>query len=184
MQDLDIVQILNQINGLRIVCPNSECGESFTPKEAKLFDIRKPYPRYFHNVLAIQAQRTAKELKSVQKEIERTKDKIQNLKEKKNKLKKRKITRPKEIKVITRRINIGQIVEKILPATNKFYFQTNDCRTLFTPIDYIAFNGLVEKGEIYKVSFIEVKTGNASLQKVQRQVKDAIESENMEVRTY
>jgi predicted Holliday junction resolvase-like endonuclease len=184
MEEINVIEILNKIGGLRIKCPNSECDGSFSPREGRLFDIRKPYPKYFQNVLNAELKKSGRELKSVQNDIVKTKGKIKELSQKKLQLKGKKITRPKEIKVITKRINIGQIIEKILPATNKFKFETKDCRTLFTPIDYVAFSGLSKNNAIDKVSFIEVKTGNATLQKVQRQVKGAIESGNIEVRTY
>jgi len=184
MEEIDVIEILNKIGGLRIKCPNSECNESFSPREGKLFDIRKPYPKYFQNVLNSELKGYEKELKSVQKKISETKEKIKVLSQTKLRLKSKKVTRPKEIQVITTRINIGQIIEKILPATNKFKFETKDCRTLLNPIDYIAFSGLSKNDSINKVSFIEVKTGNAVLKKVQRQVKNAIESGNIELKTY
>ncbi|MEK6816174.1 MAG: Holliday junction resolvase-like protein [Nanoarchaeota archaeon] len=182
MDEINVIEILRAISGLRITCSN--CDESFTPREAKLFDIRKPYPKYFISTLEREERLYRRQLTSILKSAKETKVKIKLLTKKKSNLKHKKIVRPKQIKVITRTINIGQIIEKILPATNKFKFEPKDCRALLTPIDYLAFTGLSRKNEVEKISFIEVKTGKARLEKSQRQVKDALNSGNLELRTY
>jgi predicted Holliday junction resolvase-like endonuclease len=55
---------------------------------------------------------------------------------------------------------------------------------MFDPIDYIAFNGLSNSGTIESISFIEVKTGEAKLQKNQKQIKRAVQNGDLEIRTY
>jgi len=182
MDNIDVIEILKSSNGLRISCPN--CQEPFSPREAKLFDIRKPYPKFFLSLLNNERMSSLRKLKSIQKSIIATKGNIKLLSTKKSELKHKRVTRPKEIKIITKRVNIGQIIEKILPATNKFKFETRDCRTLLTPIDYIAFTGLSSNNSVAKISFIEVKTGSARLEKTQRQVKEALNSGNLELRSY
>ena len=182
MEEINVVESLKALSGLRITC--NHCQESFSPREAKLFDIRKPYPKFFMSILKNEKISYLRRLKSIQKSTIATKEKIKLLSKKKSDLKHKRITRPKEIKVITKKVNIGQIIEKILPATNKFKFETRDCRTLLTPIDYIAFTGLSTNNSVAKISFIEVKTGSAVLQKAQRQVKEAVTSGNLELRVY
>ncbi len=182
MQEFDVVGVLRSINGLMITC--SCCDEPFTAKQARLFDIRKPLPRNISTIINNEFAQLSRRMTRVNKDMKTMDGELKRLSEKKRKLKKRKIQRPKEIQVITQRVNIGQIVEKILPATNKFRYETKDCRTLLNPIDYVAFNGLTEKDKIEKISFIEVKTGNANLQKNQKQVKKAIEAGDLEVRLY
>ena len=51
-----------------------------------------------------------------------------------------------------------------------------DCRALFDPIDYIAFNGLSRNGAVESITFIDVKTGGGSLNSRQRQVQAVVEA--------
>lgn len=70
-------------------------------------------------------------------------------------------------------IGIGKIIEKVLPAYKNFKLPLADCRFLSEPIDMIVFEGASEN-KINHITFLDVKTGNASLNKHQRQVRDAI----------
>jgi len=182
MNDFDVLEVLRNIKGLKITC--SSCEESFSPQQARLFDIRKTLPKSIESTINSELSQLKRRLVRANKDTKKMSGQLQSLTAKKKKFKKRKIQRPKEIQIITQRINIGQIIEKILPATTNFRYETKDCRALLTPIDYIAFNGLSENDRIDKVSFIEVKTGSANLQKSQKQVKKAIEAGNLEVRLF
>lgn len=70
----------------------------------------------------------------------------------------------------------GQITEQLAPYMSNFpeAFNPKDMRFIGSPIDFIVFSGL-EADEIDLVVFLEVKTGKSSLNKRQRQIKNAIE---------
>jgi predicted Holliday junction resolvase-like endonuclease len=70
-------------------------------------------------------------------------------------------------------VGIGKIVEKILPAHKDFKMVASDCRFLAEPIDMIAFQGLSEN-RIQKITFLDIKTGNAKLNTHQKQIRDAV----------
>lgn len=179
MDDFDIIQVLKSIRGLTIKCPN--CSEFFDANQGRLFDIRRPYPNFVGNTFNSQLSRIDKRHKSIGSKRVTLLRKIDDIKKKEIELKKRKTERPKLVKVITKKINIGQIVEKILPSTTKFKYETKDCRSLFNPVDYISFNGLMKSGKVDSISFIEIKTGNAGLQKNQRQIKEIVNNGNLKI---
>ena len=72
-------------------------------------------------------------------------------------------------------VNMGKVVERVVPALADFPYRTCDCRPLFDPIDYIVFQGLGEKGLVDEIRFIDVKTGYARLSERERLVKNAVE---------
>lgn len=78
-------------------------------------------------------------------------------------------------------VTIGKTVENLVPGFDDFPYRAEDCRLLFEPIDFIAFNGLSAHA-VTSVDFIEIKTGSAQLSKVQRQIRDAVQDHKVEVR--
>lgn len=81
-------------------------------------------------------------------------------------------------------VNIGKVVEKVLPALPTFPYQPCDCRTLFDPIDYLVFDGLTKKNKVTQIHFVEVKTGSARLNEHQKQVKSVVERKRLEFKLY
>ena len=57
-----------------------------------------------------------------------------------------------------------------------------DCRFLAEPIDMIVFDGL-SQNNIKQITFMDVKTGKASLQPNQKKIRDAINDHNVEWRS-
>ncbi len=55
-----------------------------------------------------------------------------------------------------------------------FRFNSNDCRSLFDPIDYIIFEGLSAKGKVERILFTDIKTGNARLNNHQKEIRSVI----------
>ena len=51
------------------------------------------------------------------------------------------------------------------------------------PVDLIAFEGLLKK-DVQKITFIDVKTGNAALTPTQKSIQRAIDRNRVEFRTY
>ena len=62
-------------------------------------------------------------------------------------------------------VNLGKIVEKIVPSFSSFAHMAGDCRALFEPIDYIVFSGLAKNRLVDKLVFLDVKSGGARLTK-------------------
>jgi predicted Holliday junction resolvase-like endonuclease len=81
-------------------------------------------------------------------------------------------------------VNIGFIFERLAPSLPGFRFERNDCRSLFDPIDYIIFEGLSSKGTVSRILFSDIKTGKASLQSKQKEIKAAVNSKKVSVLTY
>jgi predicted Holliday junction resolvase-like endonuclease len=171
---IDVLKTITSLKRITIKCPS--CKTELSPQDCNLFDIRQPYPHKVKKLLQRQDNAIAKELKGQAKRETRILEKIGQTKDRYKKLNEKKAKHPQKVKVITRSVNIGQIVEKILPSSKQFKYDPSDCRVLLTPIDYIAFNGFTKKGKVDRLSFIEVKTGNARLQSNQSQIKELIES--------
>lgn len=99
------------------------------------------------------------------------------LNERMEKLKKRKISvEGAEKKAIE--VNIGKIIEKVVPAYKDFRMPLNDCRALFEPIDLIVFNG-ASKSMVDYITFLEIKTGEARLNQHQKAIKHAIDDKKV-----
>jgi predicted Holliday junction resolvase-like endonuclease len=81
-------------------------------------------------------------------------------------------------------VNFGFIAERIAPVMKEFPFNNNDCRSLFDPIDYVIFDGLSKSDKVSRIIFSDVKTGNAKLQKNQKQIKSAVENKKVEIEFY
>lgn len=177
----NVLKILESINGLYITCPS--CDESFTIKKARLFDIREPYSHKIKAVIANHRIRLQKELNSIEKEKKDYLAKIDNIKLKERQLIMRMKNRPIKTEIVTKSTNIGQILEKILPSSKNFTFDTRECVSLFKPIDYLAFKGLI-KNNVNCISFIEVKTGDARLSPSQKKIKQIIEEGNVSLKVF
>ena len=73
-------------------------------------------------------------------------------------------------------VNLGKMVEKIVPSFSSFSYEPGDCRALFQPIDYLVFSGLAKHDQVEAIFFVDVKSGNARLSLAQRGIKHAVES--------
>jgi len=104
------------------------------------------------------------------------KETLKSMHLKKKKLEETSITR-------ARGINIGFIFERLIVTLDTFGFHPNDCRSMFDPIDYVIFDGLVE-GNIKRIIFADVKTGASQLTKKQKKIKKLIEEKKVEYITY
>ena len=158
---MSIQKIIDRLkkSDLYAECP---CGFEFKLSDLILFDGTKPFPP---------------EVQDVQEKYEEELWK-RNLKLEKNK----KLTTEKAI-ITTRSVNIGKNLEKILPIMEDFKWQLPDCRFLGDPIDLLIFNGL-SVNNIESISFIEVKSGKARLNKHQKLVKEAVEDNRVKYRVF
>jgi predicted Holliday junction resolvase-like endonuclease len=67
----------------------------------------------------------------------------------------------------------GQVAEQLAPYLPNFPCDPQDARFVGKPVDFVAFSG-ASNGQVDEIVFVEVKTGNAGLSKVERSVRDAI----------
>ncbi|MBU0536460.1 MAG: hypothetical protein KKE20_05815 [Nanoarchaeota archaeon] len=105
------------------------------------------------------------------------------LKQRDKELKKRKKLVTEKAFITTKSVNIGKNLEKVLPTMKDFKLELPDCRFLADPIDLITFNGF-SKNKVESISFIEVKSGAATLNKRQKSIKDAIEDKKMSYKVF
>ena len=76
----------------------------------------------------------------------------------------------------------GQIGERFAPFFKEFGYEPADARFLGSPIDYVVFDGLTA-GHVKGVVFVEVKVGPPWLTPFQKQVKQAIERNDVRWKT-
>ncbi len=79
-------------------------------------------------------------------------------------------------------VNLGMIVEKIVPSFPSFAYVAGDCRAMFEPIDYLVFSGLTTRDRVEALFFVEVKSGNARLTGSQQSIKKAVEDGSVQFR--
>ena len=133
------------------------CGGEFKLSDVLLFDGTKPFPP---------------EVKEVQDRYE------EELKQREEDLEKSKKLATERATITTTAVNIGKILEKVLPTMDDFRWTLPDCRSLGDPFDLVTFNGC-SKNKIESISFIEVKSGKARLNKNQRRVRDAVQDKHV-----
>ena len=63
--------------------------------------------------------------------------------------------------------------EQFVPHLPDFDFNPKDARFLGQPVDFVVFDGL-DEGNLRRVVFVEVKTGDSKLTTRERQLRDAI----------
>jgi len=79
-------------------------------------------------------------------------------------------------------VNLGLIVEKIVPSFPSFAYEAGDCRAMFEPIDYLVFSGLTARNQVDALYFVEVKSGNARLTGSQQSIKKVVEDGTVQFR--
>ena len=153
MKTEDIIYKLKNSN-LYAEC---SCGGEFKLSDVLLFDGTKPFPP---------------EVKEVQEKYE------EDLKQREEDLETSKKLATERATITTTAVNIGKSLEKVLPSMDDFRWELPDCRFLGDPIDLVTFNGCCQN-KIESISFIEVKSGKARLNKNQRRVRDAVQDKKV-----
>ena len=159
---LDVSSLIQTLNKSKLVTECIHCGDEFPLSKALLFDGRDKFP----SKAEAKKQELLNELK------ERSEELLQRQKNVSTKSEKATVT-----------IGVGKIVEKILPAHKNFDLIPADCRFLAEPIDMIVFDG-VSKNKVDKITFMDVKTGSSTLNKHQRQIRDAIKDHDVKWVSY
>ncbi len=159
---LDVSSLIQALNKSKLIAECPHCGDEFSLSKALLFDGRGKFPD----------KAEVKRLELLQELKDRTADLLER--------QKRATTKSENTAIA---VGIGKIIEKILPAHKNFDLIPADCRFLAEPIDMIVFDG-VSQNKVDKITFMDVKTGGATLNKHQRQVRDAINDNNVKWESY
>ena len=72
----------------------------------------------------------------------------------------------------------GQFSEQIAPYLPDFPFKPTESRFIGKPIDFIIFKGM-DGQKIEDVVFVEVKSGQSQLSKIQKSLKSAVENKKV-----
>ena len=70
-------------------------------------------------------------------------------------------------------VTSGKVHEQLVPYLPEFGFNPKDARFLGSPVDLLVFDGL-DDGELRRVVFVEIKTGDSALTGRERQVRDVV----------
>jgi len=158
---LNINQLIKKLreSNLYAECP---CGGEFKLSRSILFDGTKPFPEK-----ALEIQKQLKE----------------ELKDREDMLKKKGKLATKKAQITTKTVNIGKLLEKVLPTMRDFKWPVPDCKFLGDPIDLIVFNGL-SANKVKSINFIEVKSGKARLGNKQKSIRDAIAEQKVSYKVF
>ena len=149
--------LIRSLKSPELTATCSKCRKLFLMSDALLFDGTKPFPP---------------EAEGKQEEYDNT---LQTLLKK---LEKKQIAATTRATTTTEAVNIGQMIEHIVPALEEFSYEPTDCRVLFDPIDLVIFNGLA-KSNVESVTFLEIKTGRARLNAHQKMIFEAVEKKKV-----
>ena len=136
-------------------CPS--CKDTFSMSDAILFDGTKPFP----TEAVARRDEYEQELIGFHDDLKKKKDRA-----------------TKKAAKTAEAVNIGQMIEHIVPVLEGFSYETADCRALFDPIDVIIFKGLTQS-KVDSITFLEIKTGQARANRHQKMVFDAIDRERV-----
>src|SRR5580692_303702 len=145
---MSVLSELLEQRRIYVRCPT--CEGEFPLAEAQPFDATRKLPSQALEVLA---------------------QKAEDLVARRAELRAKKLKAPQRSQTAARSVNIGKVVEKLAPSLPGFPVSYRDCRSLFDPIDYIAFSGLALHGVVDALYFVEVKSGAARLTAAQRRIK-------------
>lgn len=82
-----------------------------------------------------------------------------------------------------RRVIKGQVAEQFAPWLPGFPFRPSECLFLGKPVDLLVLEGR-DAGEIAKVVFLEIKTGEARPSRIERSLQDCIAAGRVEYRIW
>lgn len=159
---MDTEQLINELKISTFLAECPKCNNKFNLSKAILFDGLKDFPKE-----AIEAKNKLK----------------QQLKEQEEDLKKRKKSATKGSQDKAREVGVGKNLEKVLPTMKDFKWTLSDSRFLSDPIDLIIFNG-VSLSKVDSINFVEVKSGNAKLNKHQKSIRDAVVDKKVSYKEY
>ena len=83
----------------------------------------------------------------------------------------------------SRAVLSGQFSEQIAPYMPDFPYKPTEARFIGKPVDFIVFRGMDQK-KIEEVVFVEVKTGQSSLNNVERSLRNAVQDGKVSWKEY
>ena len=83
----------------------------------------------------------------------------------------------------SRAVLSGQFSEQLAPYLPDFPFKPTEARFIGKPIDFVVFRGMDNK-KIDEVVFVEVKSGQGALNKVEKSLKSAVENKSVSWHEY
>ncbi len=152
-----IDELIHSLKSGPLIAECPLCYEEFALSDALLFDGTKPFP-------------DEAEIHRLEYEDE--------LKIRRALLKKKKTAASERAAITAEAVTIGKTIEHLVPVLDGFRFHPAECRALFSPIDFIVFEGL-NSSKVDSLTFLEIKSGNARLNKPQRLIRDAIRGERV-----
>jgi predicted Holliday junction resolvase-like endonuclease len=148
-----LIAELQRDKRFKATCP--ACMENFRLSDAVLFALSDQPPKTALNALHAVRER----IKERRRELARSRELM-----------------TKTARRTAEAVNLGKIVEKIVPSFASFSYEPGDCRALFEPIDYLVFSGLAKQNQVEALFFVDVKSGNARLSSAQHSIKKAVQS--------
>jgi len=158
----DVSRMIQNLKRSKFIAECPHCGDEFLLSKSLLFDGRQKFP----------TKAEARRLELLEELKERATNLLERQKRAKTKSEKTAIS-----------VGIGKIIEKILPVHKNFELTPADCRFLAEPIDMIVFDG-VSENKIKSITFLDVKTGKASLNTHQKQIRDAVLDQDVKWRYF
>ena len=156
MTEIDDVIASLKNSGLNAQCP---CGEVSELSDFILYDGTKDPPdvaKEIQELYEIQYKKNVEELKT------------------------RKISASEGAEKKSLEVGFGKTIEKMVHLLNDFNFPVEDCSFLAEPLDVIIFNGIAVNN-VNHITFMEIKTGKATLNKHQRMIRDAVYDHKVKV---
>ena len=77
----------------------------------------------------------------------------------------------------------GQFSEQLAPFLPDFPYNPTEARFIGKPVDFLVFRGMDEKS-VSEVVFVEVKSGKARMNPVERSVRECIEAKKVSWKEY
>ena len=164
----DLIKSFQKSN-LIAQCPT--CNGEFLLSKAFLFDGTKQFPPKAEKKKLVLTE----ELDGINQQI---KDRLDDLK-------KFKISVDKKSEQQALVTGLGKVMENVLPYYKDFNSQVPvaDCRFIAAQIDIIVFEG-VSNNNIKNITFMDAKTGKKKLEPNQRQIRDAVNNENVRLELF
>ena len=156
-----MTEISNLISALQKSSLNAECdkcGEESKLSDFFMFDATNDFPE---------------KGKALQTEYENNFEKTRNAFHKK-------IKRVIDAGKSSQNVGFGLAIEKMIYLHKKFNIPIEDCRFSGDPLDIIVFRN-VSTNNVNHITFMDIKTGSASLNTHQRQIRDAVKANNVKM---
>lgn len=81
----------------------------------------------------------------------------------------------------SRAVTRGQVFEQFAAYFPEFGFNPKDAQFIGKPVDFVVFDGL-DDGDLERIVFVEIKTGDASLSTRERRIREVIRRGRVEWR--